>query len=574
MKKRLAALFLAALCALIAPVALADIILEPSGYFTFSAGIDGNYHRFTTQKTYDSSGCVLQFTCAHPDHMHDPKITYSVEPGQSFPYSIDIANTSASVSSGTLEQRFDIVLDKPTTLRPGVYPFTIHMTASCGAESAEAAYTVPLTILSASAASQPPTDYGYTMDDVLRYIDYHPFTVYREDDSNLTVWFIQMALTELSYYEQVRSGHYGEHTVDAVKAFQRGHRLPQTGVCDARTMARLFRLYLGNTKAQYAANYRKDSWADVKHLFAAGMDARLIDLWTDLTLDIEITAAENHIDAEPESTADTRALCRMYGANTAREIAANGPRPMLLVLENGEQFVCAATPILDGASKRSNGFGGHLCLYFYGSLANGASAATDVSRAHEDVVRIADNLMGRKQGANTCVGDVARSASTFDNLPPVETPTIILPDGAVAADSSLLKYSEVQTGENAIVYDVHLTNLTGSVLPLEEGASVTLCFPYPEGLDQESAKACSIVINHQVSEERTDVYRSELGEIDFAPQGLCISVSSFSPFEITLSKPASASSLPDTGDSAAPLPALLFLAGASLLALLKKRRAA
>jgi len=200
-----------------------------------------------------------------------------------------------------------------------------------------------------------------------------------------------------------------------------------------------------------------------------------------------------------------------------------------------------------------------LCLYLRGSQDH--HHELDSLNGLEQRISDADNLMQGKKGRTVGVGSIVGGESAFESMPPVETPTLVLPGGEAQDASALLKYDMSESGNGTITYNVHLSDLEGDEIPLS-GES-TLCFPYPEGLDQNSARKYRIIIHHQISDKKTEVFKSEDGEIEFAPQGLCIRIKSFSPFEISWG--VFGDVLPGTGDASLPLSFLLLLLGASLL---------
>lgn len=168
------------------------------------------------------------------------------------------------------------------------------------------------------------------------------------------------------------------------------------------------------------------------------------------------------------------------------------------------------------------------------------------------------------------IGDIVGGEDDFDNLPPVDVPTLILPDGVVMDASAILQYDEPNANKkNTIVYNVHLINQNGEALDLPAGA--ILCFPYPEGLDENSGNKYRIIIHHYADNGSTEVFKSENGDIEFTKQGLCIRVSSFSPFEISWEEQPEID-LPQTGDNSHIVlwTALLTLAGTAMLTLKRK----
>ena len=139
-------------------------------------------------------------------------------------------------------------------------------------------------------------------------------------------------------------------------------------------------------------------------------------------------------------------------------------------------------------------------------------------------------------------GDVA-----FAKLPPVKVPTLVLPEGTTLGGSVMLKYVEVDTTrENTAIYDVYLIDQDGNRVKLP--AACTLCLPYPEGLNQSSASAYRIHILHEMDGGRSEDFDSVSGGLELTPQGLCVRISSLSPFTITWERFPEIN-LPQTGDS-------------------------
>lgn len=152
-------------------------------------------------------------------------------------------------------------------------------------------------------------------------------------------------------------------------------------------------------------------------------------------------------------------------------------------------------------------------------------------------------------------GGMVDNEIDFGALDPVQIPTIIVRPGQ---DGELTYELDKNAGKKGtIVYNVHMRD-TYDGKPVDLVGECILCFPYPEGLDETSLNKYRIIIHHRAGNGRTEVFKSEDGDIDFTKQGLCIRVSSFSPFEITWESGADA--LPQTGDHSS----LLFF-GACLI---------
>ena len=147
-------------------------------------------------------------------------------------------------------------------------------------------------------------------------------------------------------------------------------------------------------------------------------------------------------------------------------------------------------------------------------------------------------------------GAIISGSATFAKLPPVKVPTLVPPEGVTLGSSVMLKYVKVATTrENTAIYDVYLVDQDGNRVKLP--AACTLCLPYPEGLNQSSASAYRIHILHEMDGGRSEDFDSVSGGLELTPQGLCVRISSLSPFTITWERFPEVN-LPQTGDSSRP----------------------
>ena len=163
-----------------------------------------------------------------------------------------------------------------------------------------------------------------------------------------------------------------------------------------------------------------------------------------------------------------------------------------------------------------------------------------------------------------------KDIDAFSSMQAVTVPTIIFPSGTENSLSMALKVQAADVGnENSVTYDVALINSQGEKAKLP--AECILCFPYPEGLDRDSMSPYRITIRHYYSEKDVETFSTDNGTIELTKQGLCIRVSSLSPFVIEWEEQPEVD-LPKTADSSqiGLWLAMLALAGVALMALKRK----
>ena len=231
---------------------------------------------------------------------------------------------------------------------------------------------------------------------------------------------------------------------------------------------------------------------------------------------------------------------------------------------------------------------GNLTGYIFGM---GAMLPTDVTRAGytfagwydnealtgDPVTEIAKNATGDKtywakwRVIITAPAGAIVSGEAFAKLPVVKAPTLVLPDGKTLDASITLRYEKLSTSkENTVVYDIYLVDQDGNRVKLPYAC--TLCIPYPDGLNQNSQSAYHINILHEMDGGKSEDFDSVNGGLELKQQGLCVRVSSLSPFTITWERLPEAD-LPQTGDSSHPgLWLALMLASAIALAILLRGR--
>lgn len=100
--------------------------------------------------------------------------------------------------------------------------------------------------------------------------------------------------------------------------------------------------------------------------------------------------------------------------------------------------------------------------------------------------------------------------------------------------------------------------------------------PYPDGKTMEECLFDTFVVYHELSDGSFEEYSVENGKLTLTPQGLCMEVTSFSPYYLSWEEGAApdVSALPSTGDRSNFAAYALLLLGVVCSAVLLKRRAA
>ena len=169
---------------------------------------------------------------------------------------------------------------------------------------------------------------------------------------------------------------------------------------------------------------------------------------------------------------------------------------------------------------------------------NGSLAVELMSNGHTQTVSLSFSVAKVEK---------AEVVETVEALPeaPVEQPVLVLAPEAVPEDENVTLHfakveeeipveEEVPAGEpvvGTVTYEVFLKNDEGEEVDLE--ASCQLIFPYPEGMTAENASLYEITIVHYAS-SGTETFTNNT--IEFLPQGMGITVHSFSPFTITFKR--------------------------------------
>ncbi|MEW6524703.1 MAG: LysM peptidoglycan-binding domain-containing protein [Bacillota bacterium] len=120
-------------------------------------------------------------------------------------------------------------------------------------------------------------------------------------------------------------------------------------------------------------------WTQVDRIFPRNTTAQVTDVHTGLSFTVRRRGGWAHADVEPLTRADTDMLRRIYGGGWSW-----ARRPV--VVEVGGYRIAASMNGMPhgGASLTNNGFPGHHCIHFLGSLTHGTQV---VDAGHQAAVR-------------------------------------------------------------------------------------------------------------------------------------------------------------------------------------------
>ena len=132
-----------------------------------------------------------------------------------------------------------------------------------------------------------------------------------------------------------------------------------------------------------------------------------------------------------------------------------------------------------------------------------------------------------------------------------------------------------QECENGLCYDLQLQDADRN--PVKPDEPVLVYLPYPAGRSAEEWGMEDFTVYHRLHDGSTETFSLSNQKLELTPYGLCMQVTSFSPYFMswTDTRPAQAdaAALPQTGDDAQPAAWLLLLAvSAAAMGLLKLKR--
>lgn len=202
---------------------------------------------------------------------------------------------------------------------------------------------------------------------------------------------LQNALVEKGYLDASEvTGIYLSATEAAVRSFQKDNKLSVDGVAGEQTQHALFGTvpegtYTGGsvTPVLYPAEMI-DWWTGgIDDIWSPGKNAIITDVKTGISFRAQRLYGDNHADAEPATTEDTAAICRIYGVSNPQEISDREKelqsyrrRPLWVTI--GTRTFCGSMYGIphnfSGDRIPDNGYNGQFCVHFTNSKTHGDSS--------------------------------------------------------------------------------------------------------------------------------------------------------------------------------------------------------
>ena len=206
-------------------------------------------------------------------------------------------------------------------------------------------------------------------------------------------------LKKQGYYTGEITSSYTSAVEEAVRAFQKGNGLEADGIAGSKTQHKLFGTVepgQGGTGDLTMTIYpaEKIDWytGGIQTLWAKGANYKVYDVKTGIVWWAHRWSGGNHVDAEPLTAADTARLCKIYGVNSADEIASKNlwqRRPCLVTI-GSRTFACSLYGVPhnypDGDTIPTNNFKGQLCIHFTNSKTHDSNK---VDSGHQEAIEYA-----------------------------------------------------------------------------------------------------------------------------------------------------------------------------------------
>lgn len=194
---------------------------------------------------------------------------------------------------------------------------------------------------------------------------------------------LQQKLVEKGFLaaDQV-SGYYLTSTESAVIAFQRANGLVVDGIAGSKTQHALFGTVEpgtgGSSTTVTLYPVEKIDWytGGIQSIWSVGAVAVITDVYTGISFRAQRLYGDNHADCEPKTTADTAAICQIFGVSNAQEISdreqelQSWRRRPLWVTIGGRTFCASMYGIphnYAGDRIPDNNYNGQFCVHFTNS---------------------------------------------------------------------------------------------------------------------------------------------------------------------------------------------------------------
>ena len=585
--------------------ALADMILEPMGVFKFSIGIDGNFD-FTSQSGEDRSYGETYIECLCDAQMHNIQTTYQIEEANGCPFEITLEQKERkeNETGSSLIDAYNIICTpNGQSMEGGRYPFIIKIHAQCGENSGWTECTIDLDV-----ALTPNQNglYEYNGNYYKIYEGEYTWDEAKTKCEEMGGYLATISSAEeQEFMELLNSDELGlwiggyrdtEHnwywvTGEAISYTNWGIGEPNNGYDEPGHF---------EPEGEDRINLWPYEWNDAAHDSVHGFVCE----WGALSSATPKPTPTKNPDGSYLFRGNTYML--VYGQYTWDEAKAKCE-------EMGGHLVTITSAAEQKFIEEINMFAQCLWIGGYrdaehnwywvtgeewsytnwevGEPNNSSNVIPDENRVSiwPDKWNDLNQNNTEEQNGYICEieggaaptptpaptpdssleGDIADGESKLDKLPPVKVPTLVLPDGTIEELDLTLKFNgPIKEDKNNIKYDVRLVDSEGNKVELPK--ECILCFPYPEGLDETSGNRYRIMIHH-LGDKGIEKFSTEDGTIDLKPQGLCIRISSLSPFIIEWEELPEAD-LPQTGDNSniALWLTLLTVAGAMMLTLKRK----
>ena len=220
----------------------------------------------------------------------------------------------------------------------------------------------------------------------------------RKGSSGDAVKKLQTKLKEKGFFTGTISGTYGTDTVDAVKAFQKSKGLTVDGIAGPNTQHALFETVPVGSNVPDITNtiypVEKIDWwtGGINTLWARGMNVKVTDVKTGITLWVRRWAGGSHADVEPLTAADTKRMTKIYGVSDASKITASKhwQRRPLWVTIGTRTFAASMYGVPhnypDGDTIANNDFKGQFCIHFTNSRTH---TAEQPDKYHAEAIQYA-----------------------------------------------------------------------------------------------------------------------------------------------------------------------------------------